>query len=1096
MEPFTHLHVASCFSAHHGTAWPEALVDASRDAPAAALTDKDGLYGAVRHIRACLAAGIQPIVGADLLTNGGAEITVLAHGRNQGQGWACLCRLISAAHAGTSATGTSATTSSALPRDTSTNRAAMITADRIQGILTGGGDIPVTVLLGPGSSVGRAVLAGDASRARALLASWAGLLPGAVAVEIVCHYAKPGEPASVPHAAAMLALAREAGVPAVLTNAVRYLDPADAVTADVLDAAGLLLPLGAFQPQPNAEAWLKPARLMRQVGADVCAHADQGDDALSRLLDDTEALAQRCGLDADADLRWRVAKTPELDVIGINDDPLDVLTHRCRSALPDRYPSPSAHMKHLLMSRLDDELHVIAGFGFSSYFLVVADIADMIRQMGVRVQARGSGAGSLVNYLLGVSQADPIEHNLLFERFLGSARSTLPDIDLDVESARRHDIDRAVAKRYGPHRTVLLSMRNQYRARSAVRDAGLALGLPDEDVDRFAKSLWRLNAHDISRALTERPELDAVAREASVDPRLRVLVDLAERLDRLPRHVSMHPCGVIVSDENLLSTTPTQPSGLGLAMSQYDKDDVDDMGLLKLDILGVRMQSAMAYALEQIQAATGERIDLDAIPHDDPATFEAIRSTHTLGMFQIESPGQRELIGKLQPETMTDLVADISLFRPGPMKGNMITPFLDSRLGFRSQAALHPRFREFLADAHQVVIFHEHVLRILSDCMGVTLAEADEIRRHLGEDAEAIEAAFRSRAAQRMDQGRRLFSDVQIEKIWTVLREFGSFGFCKAHAVAFALTTYQSAWLKTHHTAGFMCGLLEHDPGMYPQRLLAAEAKRLGIPLLGVDANASSASFRLEPTPNGLGIRIPFTQLSGISGAEARRLATHQPYSSLSDLLERARPHRPTALKLAAVGAFDQLCPRHERGAVIALTRRMTAARVAVPEDQDPLPQWDEGDETSDVPGPGRGYEPNAWDEARTDPTSLATETSLLGLEVSGHLLDPWKEGLDEMGVTRADQLLAVRNHSRVLVAGVRVATQTPPMRSGRRVVFLSLDDGTGVVDCAFFPDSQHEVGLDLFHARVLAVRGYTRRTGARGVSITADEAWALPAAA
>jgi len=511
-------------------------------------------------------------------------------------------------------------------------------------------------------------------------------------------------------------------------------------------------------------------------------------------------------------------------------------------------------------------------------------------------------------------------------------------------------------------------------------------------------------------------------------------------------------------------------------MSQFDKDDIDDMGLLKLDILGVRMQSTIAYTIAEIERMTGEQVDVEAIPLDDEPTFENIRSTHTLGVFQIESPGQRELVGKMQPDSFTDLVADISLFRPGPMKANMITPYVEVKLGFRSPPCLHPRFRDFLADTYGVVVYHEHVMRIFAESMGISLAEADAIRRNLGWDKDNIERAFRQKTRARTDdQGRPLFNDRQIERTWGALESFGSFGFCKAHAAAFAVTTYQSAWLKTHYPVEFMAGILEHDPGMYPKRLLVAEARRLGIPILGVDVNASSGQYRVESIGTSTGVRMPFTQIKGISSSEVHRLVDAQPYVDLIDVIQRARPARPTLRNLALIGAFDTLAPARSRGEIIAQVRHLTARPLAVRStEQSPLITED------GLPT----FEP----APETDP--VAAEMEILGIDLTHHVLDPWRETLDEIGVTPANELLAQRNDSTVIVAGIRVASGTPPTKSGTRVVFISLDDGTGIADCAFFDDAQHQIGPDLFTSRLLAVQGVTRRTGEKGVSITATKAW------
>lgn len=1097
MASFTHLHVTSAFSAHHGTTRPEALVDAAHAAGqhSAAITDRDGLYGAVRHIRACLAAQIRPIVGAGLQVREGSvqsEITVLAHGSTGGAGWAGLTRLISSAHAPKRGARRKA--------HGSVHRPAWISRSRPAVFLQTDQGPTATVMLGPESDVGQAVLAEEPRRAAALLEDWRQRLPGGVVLEIVVHHTRPGTPFSLQHAAQMLALAEHSGTPAVLTNAVRYLEPDDAVTADVLDSAAHLLPLGSFPAQPNAQAWLKPAEEMQQIAYRVAEQADLPTAAAVAMLEHTEQLTERCQLDPETDLQWRRPKVPELEVLGIGGDPAAALRQQCEAGLSLRYPRASGDQLSDIRDRLQQELQTIDHFGYNTYFLTVADVVKMIRSRDVRAQARGSGAGSLVNHLLGISTVDPLEHDLLFERFLGRARTTLPDIDVDIESARRHEIYQAIFERYGHHRVTLLSMQNRYRARGAARDAGLALGVSEERIGQIAESLWRFDAAEFRKVLRSKPELREVAELVDTEPQVDLLVDLTERLDRLPRHISMHSCGVILGDSELLSLTPTQPSGMGLPMSQFDKDDIDDLGLLKLDVLGVRMQSAMAYAVREVARVNGPsaaqegglpedtpyvspegRIDLDAVPTDDEATYEAIRTTHTLGMFQIESPGQRELIGKLQPTEYSDLIADISLFRPGPMKANMVGPFTERKHGFQRVDYLHPRFATFLQDSYGVVVYHEHVLRILSDCMDVGLAYADELRRRLERDPEEVEAEFRRKTAA---AGR--FTAEETETIWEAMKGFGSFGFCKAHGAAFALPTYQSAWLKTHYPVEFLCALFEHDPGMYPRRLLMTEARRVGIPLLPVDANTSGREYRVERiSAEEKGIRLALRDVRGITDAELDRIIAGQPYSSISDLRHRAEPSRPLLMRLASIGALDSLAAGQEqrasRGGLIAYVRQLTA-RPRRPEAVDEQQQSLFDEElliSSGTPDP-------------SPEEQLEAELEVLSSEVDGHILDPYRPMLGELGVVAAEELLGLRNSSEVLVAGARVATQTPPMRSGDRTVFISLDDGTGCVDTTFFDDAQQQAGPLLFGTRLMIIRGRTRRTGARGMTIQAEEAWDL----
>jgi error-prone DNA polymerase len=872
----------------------------------------------------------------------------------------------------------------------------------------------------------------------------------------------------------MLQLAKTIGITPVLTNAVRYLEPDDALTGDVLDAARHLEALGLFDPQPNAQAWLKPASLMEKLALEVT----ESKTLALELLSNTEALAKQLRLDPVSDCGWSKPKTPEKSALGIEGNPFEVLWQKAHTGINWRYPDKSEDKLLPIRHRLHQELITINKLGFATYFLTVADVAQMIRDMRIRTAARGSGAGSMVNYLLGISSVDPIEHELLFERFLSTERSSLPDIDIDVESARRHEIYRAIFKRYGGNRVTLLSMQSTYRGRGAVRDGGLALGFEPDQIDEIAKSIWRFSARDFRGMLGKKPELRALAAQLDTDRRLNLLVDVTERLDRLPRHISMHPCGVILGNEQLLSHTPVETSGLGLPMSQFDKDDMDPMGMLKLDILGVRMQSSMAYAIREIERVSKKSIDLDAIARDDAETFKQIRTTNTLGVFQIESPGQRELTGKHQPTEFNDLTIQISLFRPGPMKGNMISPYLDGRHGFIKPDFIHPDLEPILKSTHGVVIFHEQLLKILNVMTGCSLAKADELRRSLEKDRKFVEKFFKENATKRG------YSRVVVDRIWSVLDGFGSFGFCKAHGAAFALPTYQSAWLKTHYPTEFLAGLFTHDPGMYPKRLLLAEARRLGVKILGVDVNKSKDEYLVEKTPDGLAIRMALTDLYGISGAETSRIIENAPYKDLADFYLRANPGRATAKNLALIGALDQLGTNsqdHTRGDVLERVRQLSAlkSRPKLTKDQ-PMLDFDLID-----------LMPKGNPEF-TKELQLESEMNLLGMDVTDHQLAKYQPMLDQMGVVRASELVGLRSKTDVLVAGVRVATQSPPMRSGKRVVFITLDDGTGCSDATFFDQAQERSSHVLFNTRLMVVSGKTRRTGVKGVSVMAENAWDL----
>ena len=1052
---FTHLHAASGFSSHYGVNRPELMVEAARDLgfSALALTDRDGLYGAIKHIGACLAVGISPIVGVDLpvLDEDGSSlgrVVVLAHGGNKGLGWASLCAVVSKAH------------------QKGKKQGFGIKRSQLAGLVGSN----CTVLLGADTDVGKATLGRSKNAAVKALKSWVSLFPnpGTLGVEIVSLLTEPGKLFSSDQASRMLELADALGVPAVLTNSVRYINPDDAITADILDAARHLEPLGKFEPQPNAQAYLKSSKQMLSVATEIA-----GTKRAKQLIRDTSLLADICRLEPVSDCGWGKAKTPEKEALGIEGNPFEVLFQKVQSGVNWRYGSFKGKELAKIQHRLNQELIVINKLGFSTYFLTVADVAQMIRDMNIRIAARGSGAGSLVNYLLGISSVDPVEHDLLFERFLSVERSSLPDIDIDVESARRHDIYRAIFKRYGSKRVTLLSMQSTYRGRGAMRDSALALGIDPDQVDDIASNMWRFSASSFRNALKVKPELAAFAEEVERNRVMNLLVDMTERLDRIPRHISMHPCGVILGDLTLPSLTPVEPSGMGLPMSQFDKDDMDPMGLLKLDVLGVRMQSTMAYAVQEIKRVRGFELDLDGIPKDDSKTFESINTTNTLGIFQIESPGQRELTGKHQPTEFNDLTIQISLFRPGPMKGNMILPYLDRRHGFEKPEYIHPDLKPILQETFGVVIFHEHVLRILHKMTGCGLARADELRRSLEKPGtkEQIEKFFRKEATKNG------YSKEVVEKVWKILEGFGSFGFCKAHGAAFAMPTYQSAWLKTHFPTEFIAGLMTHDPGMYPRRLLLTEARRLGVNILPIDINKSSREFHVEKVGKDTAIRMSFVDLHSISEAEIDRIIDNQPFKDVTDVYLRAKPSRRTFERLASIGAFDSLAKGGSRGDVLVRVKELNSLKKRVSED-DSLFSFDEV-------LPKGNPEPSKAEK-------VAVEMQLLGMDITEHVLEKYRPMLDELGVVYASELSKIRNKTNVLVAGVRVATQTPPMRSGKRVVFVSLDDGSGCSDATFFEDAQNRCSHLLFNTKLMLIGGQVRRTGVKGVSIMAENAWRL----
>ena len=1101
--PFAHLHVASSHSPRYGATLPELLVQRSAELGQSivALTDRDGLYAAVRWARECSRLGMRPVLGVDIAVEatqtervhpdvcalrtprtlrartparGGQwidethpRVLLLAAGA---RGWASLCRLVSAAHTG----------------DHTVRGEPWVPWSALREHNEG-----IVVVLGADSEVGRYLAAERATLAEAAARPWRAVFDRYLAIGVTSHR-QQGFPIRRRHrystaaAARMLGWAREQRLPAILTNAVRYAEPEHAGIAEVLDASRLLVPLSSprLERQQGAHAYMKSTEEMAEIAAEI-AHASGGQDERGgrRLLEDTWHLAQYCALEPERDLGLGEVFVPELDVLLGRQvtDPVkeaDVLLHRrCTAAIPDRYfGRERSDAEH----RLEAELRTITGLGFSGYFLTVAEVVDMVRARGIRVAARGSGAGSLVTHLLGISGVDPIRHGLLMERFLSPLRRVLPDIDIDVESARRLEVYDLIRERFGDDRVASVSMMETYRVRHAVRDVGAALGMDAGEVDAFAKAFPHVRARQARNALGDLPELrNSHIGQLAQDGQLDHFLDLVEGLDGLPRDIAMHPCGVVLSDATLLDRTPVESSAAGYRMSHFDKHDVEHMGLLKLDVLGVRMQSAIAHAVAEVETSTGECIELDDDRLDDPRTFELIRSTKTLGCFQIESPGQRELLGKFAPDRFSDLIIDISLFRPGPVKSDMVTPFLMARQGWSAPEYPHPDLEPILRETYGVVVFHEQVLRIIATMTGCSLAEADECRRSMGspEGQDDVRAWFYPTA---INHG---YDVPSVERVWEILRAFASFGFCKAHAAAFALPTYQSAWLKAHHPAAFYSGILTHDPGMYPKRLLLDDARVHGIRVLGIDVNTSDGVYRVEGTDAGA-IRIPLTEVSGISEQEVQALIDRRPFTSLADAVRRAGLSRPTAENLVVTGAFDALHPA-------PTTRRDLLLQVA-DIDRHASPASIDAQLSFDLLGSAAEHVPvTGLPEMKTS-DRVRSEMSVLGLDVSAHVIDFYKDLLSEMRATAACDLLKQRSGSDVWVAGVKVAIQSPPVRSGRRVIFVTLDDSTGPIDAAFFDDVQEHYSSTLFNSWLLIIRGRLRRSGPRGVSMRATGCWDL----
>jgi error-prone DNA polymerase len=1039
---FVHLDVRSFFSLKDGAFSPEDL--ASRAAAlgmrSVALTDRDGLYGATRFVDACSKVGVRPILGASLTVaegsvgQSGRSVVVLAV---DAAGYASLCRLITDTHM------------------LGERGEPSLTAEQVCAHSEG-----LIAVLGPASPIGALAVAGRASAAADAITPFKEAFGERLYVAVQQRL----EASSNEEIRALLRLAERTSTRAVATNAVRYLVPEDAFLADALECMRELVPINRHNvSRVNAEGWLKPAEEMRRLFVER-----------PELCGATLEIEERCAFDLGlGQVRFPGFPTPA------GRSASSMLAERCWRGIERRGVKPT----HEVRERLNHELDMIHKLGYSAYFLTVADIVEDIRSMGIRCACRGSAAGSFVCYLTGISDVDPVRHDLVFERFLNPLRDELPDIDIDVESARREDVYDMVLSRHGDDRTACVAMVETYRARAAVREAGKALGLPEVEVDTVAKAFPHIGAHHLRTAVEELPELAGTNMNAG---HLGTLFRVAERLNGFPRHLALHPSGIVLSNDDLIRRVPLERSYQGYRMIQADKDDVELLGYLKLDVLGVRMLSAMRHCLDEIARTEHEKLDLDAIPLDDPPTFELIRRSDTLGCFQIESPGQRELLQKFQPDRWDDLIVDISLFRPGPVKSDMITPFLKRRAGMQKPEYLHPSFRTGTQETYGVIVYHEQVMRTVAAVTGCDLSEADRVRRHLSDDLEVdqIRTWFLDRAKTNLE-----LDDEAAERIWHEVWSFASFGFCKAHAAAFAVPTYQSAWLKAHYPAHFLTGVLTHEPGMYPRRLILEDAREHGIPILPLDVNASESDYVVEVVrasdwraeDDMYGIRLALKDVHGISDGEVGSIfeaRADRAFKDVGDFVRRTQVSQPVVEAIAHAGGFDRL-PRGTR------RDRVYAAMVTKPERV--------GDQLAlDLSGPPEQLSLGLPEYS--DAERVRAELDVLGVDASRHLVSFFEPLLRDLGVVRAADLWKQRSGARVMVAGVKVASQTPAVKSGQRIIFLTLDDATGPVDVTVFESVQAKIARTIFHSFVLAVSGTVRRTGRRGVSIIAEDAWELTA--
>ena len=1046
---FVHLRVHTAFSLSQGAIAVSALAQRCREMrmPAVAITDTDNMFGAVEASRLCAAAGVQPIIGCELALAGDDErpardphgapadrIVLLAQNE---AGYRNLIALSSAAYLESEAAG---------PRI-----GAEALAARAGGLiaLTGGAAGPI----------GRLLAAGRPDAARGRLARLAEMFPGRLYMELQRH-GLDEEAAAEP---GMVALADEAGLPLVATNEAFFATP------DMHEAHDALLCIahGAYVPQADRPRVsprhdLKSAEDMRALFAD-----------LPDAIDNTLAIARRCAFRVVP----RAPLLPTVPNLGEHADEAAMLRRAAEAGLERRLEAGAADPAPY-RERLAYELDVIVRMGFAGYFLIVADFVQWAKAQGIAVgPGRGSGAGSAVSWALSITDLDPLRFGLLFERFLNPDRVSMPDFDIDFCQERRDEVIRYVQRQYGEDRVAQIAALGKLQARAAVRDVGRVLQMPYGQVDRLCKLIPQNPANPVSLgdAIDSEPQL----REArDGDPEVARLMRIALRLEGLYRHASTHAAGVVIGDRPLDELVPLyrDPRSV-LPVTQFNMKDVETVGLVKFDFLGLKTLTVLQRA-EEMLARRGAPADLADIPLDDAATFAMLSRGDTVGVFQFESPGMRNLLREAGAGAFEDMVALVALFRPGPMEN--IPKYIACKHGREKPEFLHETIAPIVRETYGVIVYQEQVMEIAQKFAGYTLGQADLLRRAMGKKIKAEMAAQRETfVGGAMARG---VERARASHVFDLVDKFAGYGFNKAHSVGYALVAYRTAWLKANRPVEFFAASMSLDRGN-PDKLnvFRQELERAGIALLPPDINVSGADFAVEAGGGGGdadAIRYALAAIRNVGAAAMERVVEERerngPFKDLFDFAGRVDPawiNKRQLENLARAGAFDSLDPNRRRAAEAAETLLRRAAGASAERRTGQSNLFGEAVEEASAP-----QLPEVADWPAAD--RLAREFEALGFYLSAHPLDGYEAGLSRLGATPF-AALADNGAARATLAGVVLARRERNSRRGR-AAFLQMSDRTAMFEVSVFAECRVEERELLEPGRMLLVEAAVQRDGDR----------------
>ncbi len=1078
--PYAELHCHSAYSFLDGASLPAELARRADELgyTALALTDHNSVSGSMELAQAVRDCGVRAIHGAEIDLAGGRHLTLLVR---DARGWRNLCRLLTRAHAHTRGG----------PRRERSEPSVELSA-----VLE--------------HSEGLVCLTGCATRgvhdeptARRLLDAFG---PRSLRVELQRPYARHDRARN----RALEALARRLSVKCVATGNVHAHARSRAELQDAFTALRHRTTLDASEPLRRGNH----SHVLSAPHAMVRRFADHPD-----AVRESASLAQELHFDLTTDLGYRYPGAED-------ESAMRHLTALCRVRLEERYGAgalsseggPRAGVggtpaRSEAAARLDEELRVIGELGLAGFFLLHHELLEMAREVAVEVRGRdsarallapgrgrGSSVSSIVCYLTGLSHIDPIQNRLLLGRFLHTGLEHLPDIDLDFPREIREILIPRVHQHYGSEKAALVAAFPTFRVRGAIRELGKVLGLPPGEIERVARAAEHhlgSSEHGIDLAPLERAPHNPASRDSTrseVSPRWTWLARLVEEAQRLPRHLSQHSGGMVLSTRPLIDCCPVVPAAMeGRQMVQWDKDSCADAGLLKIDLLGLGMLSAVERCVEEIAAVRGKRIDLSRIPFDDAETFKAIRRADTVGVFQIESRAQMQSLKRTLPRDLDDLTIQVAIVRPGPIQGGAINPYIERRRRQREDSGYevpypHPALRPALEATLGTVIFQDQVMEVAQDFAGFSVGEAEGLRRAMSR--KRSEEALQSHRERFLDGARRHVGadEATAERVWEMVSGFAGFGFPKAHGAAFGLLAYQSTWLRVHYGPEFLCALLNEQPmGFYAPDSLIHEAEGRGIPILGLDINASAVECTVERVGAVLGVRLGLGYTKGVIADEIRELVAERerggPFGDLGELAARCGAGRATLEGLAWSGACDRLVEGADAVGGEQAGGSETRRRLAL---------WQLG-----IAAPGRAAAKGATQLAlplelpaapRLRPLSrwqrLLADYAATGVTIGDHVMAALRPRLSVRMLATSAQLARLPQGCAVVVAGLVIARQRPGTAQG--TMFLLFEDEWGTINLVV-PRAVYERHRPLARAEpLLLARGRLERTA--GERLADDE--------